>query len=134
MGSDEMRRLVALLESTYGHIVIDSPPIAPFTDSVLMSSIVDGVLLVVHGGRSSREQVVRSRKALQEVGAKIFGVVLNNVAVRSNDYYYHRDYYQSYGSNGKGNGNGNGNGHGNGASGNGNHAVSERQDNALHLS
>jgi receptor protein-tyrosine kinase len=99
-----------------------------------MSSIVDGVLLVVHGGRSSREQVMRSRKALQEVGARIFGVVLNNVTVRSNDYYYHRDYYQqSYGTNGNGNGNENGVS-GNAANGNGNHPVVERKDNGLHVS
>jgi receptor protein-tyrosine kinase len=103
-----------------------------------MSSIVDGVLLVVHGGRSSREQVLRSRKALQEVGARIFGVILNNVTVRSNDYYYHHYYQESYRANGNGNGNGDGNGHGNGnsngASANGNHAVSRRKDNSLHLS
>jgi capsular exopolysaccharide synthesis family protein len=137
LGSEEMKRLIARLGLIYRYIIIDSPPIAPFTDSVLMSSIVDGVLLVVHGGRSSREQVLRSRKALQEVGARIFGVILNNVTVRSNDYYYHHYYQESYRANGNGNGNGDGNGHGNGnsngASANGNHAVSRRKDNSLHV-
>jgi hypothetical protein len=71
------------------------------------------------------------------VGARIFGVVLNNVNLPSEDYYYSRGYYHdSYraNGNGKGSGNGNGNGNGNGANGNGNHAVSARKDKGLHVS
>ena len=96
IGSDEMRRLMAVLESTFTHVVIDSPPIASFTDGVLISSMVNGVLLVVHSGKASRAIVRRSRQVLQDVGAKIFGVVLNNVNARSDDYYYKYYYQQSY--------------------------------------
>jgi succinoglycan biosynthesis transport protein ExoP len=98
IGSDQMRKLIAELSRTFTHIVIDSPPISSFTDGVLIASMVDGVLLVVHGGRSSRTVVRRSRQLLLDVGAKIFGVVLNNVNVRSHDYYYYhqRYYHQSY--------------------------------------
>jgi succinoglycan biosynthesis transport protein ExoP len=95
LGSEQMRRLVRVLENTFTHIVIDSPPISSFTDGVLVSSMVDGVLLVVHGGKSSRHVVRRSRQLLQDVGAKIFGVVLNNVNLRgAHDYYYYQRYYQ----------------------------------------
>jgi polysaccharide biosynthesis transport protein len=94
-GSDQMRRLLAVLESNFDHIVIDSPPISSFTDGVLLSAMVDGVLLVVHGGRSSRNVVKRSRQVLQEVGAKIFGVVLNNVTLSTKDDYY-KYYYNHY--------------------------------------
>jgi succinoglycan biosynthesis transport protein ExoP len=93
IGSDQMRRLIMTLEKNFTHIVIDSPPIASFTDGVLIAAMVDGVLLVVHAGKSSRGIVRRSRQLLQEVGAKIFGVVLNNANLRSQDGYY---YYQSY--------------------------------------
>ena len=97
LGSDQMRRLIGALQSKYKHVVIDSPPVTSFTDGVLISTMVDGVLLVVHGGKSSRHVVRRSRQLLQDVGAKIFGVVLNNVNLRSNDYYYYQRYYsQSY--------------------------------------
>lgn len=92
-GSDQMRRLLAVLEANFDHIVIDSPPIASFTDGVLIATMADGVLLVVHGGRSSRSVVRRSRQVLQEVGAKIFGIVLNNVNLSTKDYYY--KYYYS---------------------------------------
>ena len=98
IGSDQMRHLLKILESSFTHIVVDSPPIASFTDGVLIASMVDGVLLVVHSGKSSRGIVRRSRQLLQDVGAKIFGVVLNNVNLRSQDsyYYYNSYYHQSY--------------------------------------
>jgi capsular exopolysaccharide synthesis family protein len=97
LGSDQMRKLLVILGEKFTHIVIDSPPVSSFTDGVLIGSMVDGALLVVHGGRSSRDVVRRSRQLLLDVGAKIVGVVLNNVTVRSHDYYYHQRYYhQSY--------------------------------------
>ena len=97
LGSDQMRRLVSALQGYYTHVVIDSPPITSFTDGVLISTLVDGVLLVVHGGKSSRHVVRRSRQLLQDVGAKIFGVVLNNVNLQTHDYYYYQRYYsQNY--------------------------------------
>jgi succinoglycan biosynthesis transport protein ExoP len=96
LGSDQMRRLLDTLQSQFNHVVVDSPPVSSFTDGVLISSMVDGVLLVVHGGKSSRHVVKRSRQLLQDVGAKIFGVVLNNVNLQSNDYYYYQRYYGSH--------------------------------------
>src|SRR5437870_990358 len=98
LGSDQMRKLIAVLSAQFTHIVIDSPPVSSFTDGVLIASMVDGVLLVVYGGKSSRGVVRRSRQLLIDVGAKIFGVVLNNVNVRSHDYYYYyqRYYHQAY--------------------------------------
>src|SRR5690349_11711029 len=93
LGSDQMRRLLAALQANYTHVVVDSPPVSSFTDGVLISTMVDGVLLVVHGGKSSRHIVRRSKQLLNDVGAKIFGVVLNNVNLQSHDYYYYQSYY-----------------------------------------
>jgi capsular exopolysaccharide synthesis family protein len=93
LGSDQMRRLITTLQANYTHVVVDSPPVSSFTDGVLISTMVDGVLLVVHGGKSSRHIVRRSKQLLNDVGAKIFGVVLNNVNLQSHDYYYYQSYY-----------------------------------------
>lgn len=93
LGSDQMRRLMAALQARYTHVVVDSPPISSFTDGVLISTMVDGVLLVVHGGKSSRHIVRRSKQLLNDVGAKVLGVVLNNVNLQSHDYYYYQTYY-----------------------------------------
>jgi capsular exopolysaccharide synthesis family protein len=95
LGSEEMRKLLNTLSEKYAHIVIDSPPAISFTDASILSTMVDGVILVVHGGRSSRAVVRRAKQQLLDVGAHIFGVVLNNVRVESHDYYYSR-YYSHY--------------------------------------
>ena len=93
IGSEQMASLLRSLQQHYTHVVVDSPPIMSFTDGVLIASLVDGVILVVHAGKSSRQVVRRSKQLLQDIGAKIFGVVLNNVNLRSQDNYY---YYQTY--------------------------------------
>jgi capsular exopolysaccharide synthesis family protein len=93
LGSDQMRRLMTALQARYTHVIVDSPPISSFTDGVLISTMVDGVLLVVHGGKSSRHIVRRSKQLLNDVGAKVLGVVLNNVNLQSHDYYYYQSYY-----------------------------------------
>lgn len=96
LGSTQFKRLLEIAGRNFTHIIIDSPPIASFTDGVLIASIVEGVLLVVHGGRTSRQVVRRTRQMLQEVGGKIIGVVLNQIDVRSHNYYYHHDYKNYY--------------------------------------
>jgi capsular exopolysaccharide synthesis family protein len=96
LGSEEMRRLIMLLSDNFTHIIIDSPPAISFTDASILSTMVDGVMLVVHGGRSSRAVVRRAKQQLLDVGAHIYGIVLNNVKLESSDYYYYSNYYSSY--------------------------------------
>lgn len=93
IGSEQMALLLDMLRTKFTHVVLDSPPIASFTDGVLIASMVDGVILVVNAGVSSRQVVRKSRMLLNEIGAKVFGVVLNNVNLNTKDNYY---YYQSY--------------------------------------
>ena len=95
IGSEEMRRLLSQLSERFAHIIIDSPPAISFTDASILSTMVDGVMLVVHGGRSSRAVVRRAKQQLLDVGAHIFGVVLNNVKAEASDYYY-SGYYSNY--------------------------------------
>jgi capsular exopolysaccharide synthesis family protein len=97
LGSEEMRNLLTRLREKFTHIIVDSPPAISFTDASILSTFVDGVILVVHAGRSSRAVVRRARQQLLDVGANIFGVVLNNVKMESHDYYYagYAGYYKS---------------------------------------
>jgi capsular exopolysaccharide synthesis family protein len=101
LGSDEMRRLLGILSERFAHIIIDSPPAISFTDASILSTMVDGVVLVIHGGKSSRAVVRRARQQLLDVGAHIFGVVLNNVKTETHDYYY-SGYYSEYYTDGDG--------------------------------
>jgi capsular exopolysaccharide synthesis family protein len=96
IGSPQMPQLLSLAEHSFKYVIIDSPPIASFTDGVLISSLVDGVLMVVHGGKTSRQVAQRTRQMLLEIGARIIGVVLNKIDLRSQDHYYYRQYYKDY--------------------------------------
>jgi polysaccharide biosynthesis transport protein len=101
ISSEKMKNMIKELSAQYDHILIDSPPLINVTDPVILSTMVDGVILVVHGGKSNKHVIQRTRRELMNVGAKIFGVVLNNVDLKRdgyNDYYYNR-YYAGYGSN-----------------------------------
>jgi polysaccharide biosynthesis transport protein len=98
ISSERMRNLLRTLSERYDHVLIDSPPLIHVTDPVILSSLVDGVILVVHGGKSTRAVTQRARQELASVGAKVFGVVLNNVDLKRDgydDYYYHR-YHSGY--------------------------------------
>jgi capsular exopolysaccharide synthesis family protein len=96
--SEKMKEMLKDLSARYDHILIDSPPLINVTDPVILSTMVDGVILVVHGGKSTREIVRRARHELSAVGARIFGVVLNNVDLKRDGYddYYYSRYYTGY--------------------------------------
>lgn len=79
LGEKQMRQIIQSLQSIYDYVIIDSPPISYFADAVLISSVVDRVVLVVDGYKSSRETVKRSHQLLQDAGAPTFGLVLTNV-------------------------------------------------------
>ncbi len=96
LGSDEMRRLLKTVSEKFTHVIVDSPPAISFTDASILATFVDGVILVVHGGRSSRAVVRRAKQQLLDIGANIFGVVLNNVKMESKSNYYYAGYYSGY--------------------------------------
>jgi Mrp family chromosome partitioning ATPase len=66
---------------------------------VVLSTLVEGVILVVHGGKSTRAITQRAKQELVNVGAKVFGVVLNNVDLRGDGYYEY--YNKKYSENGR---------------------------------
>jgi capsular exopolysaccharide synthesis family protein len=96
LSSDEMRKLLSTVSERFTHIIIDSPPAISFTDASILSTMTDGVMLVVHGGKSSRAVVRRAKQQLLDVGAHIYGVVLNNVKLEGSNSYYYYGYYSSY--------------------------------------
>jgi capsular exopolysaccharide synthesis family protein len=96
LGSEEMRKLLATLAEKFTHVIVDSPPAISFTDASILSTFVDGVVLVVHGGRSSRAVVRRAKQQLLDIGANIFGIVLNNVKIEKTEDYYYGGYYGYY--------------------------------------
>jgi capsular exopolysaccharide synthesis family protein len=95
LSSKEMGILLKKLKGTYSHIIIDSPPVLYFADSAILSTMTDAVILVVRDNISSKGSVLNAKKALQKIGAKIIGIVLNGVPIKSTNY-YKQSYYQSH--------------------------------------
>jgi len=95
LSSGRMKQLLAELSQEYEHVVLDSPPLLSITDATVLSVLVDGVILVVRFGKTTREVVRHMRHMLASVNARVLGVVLNGVALNSVDYYYY--YYSYYG-------------------------------------
>ena len=97
LSSDEMRNLLQFLSGRFKHIILDSPPAISFTDAAILSTLVDGVVLVAMTGKSSLHLMRQFRTRLSSLGARIYGVVLNGVKAGSMDYDYygsgHYDYY-----------------------------------------
>jgi capsular exopolysaccharide synthesis family protein len=95
VSSSFMRDLVAILSEQFDHVLIDSPPIMPVSDTVTMARMVDGILLIV-GTDTPRQVVTEACSRLDFVGAKVLGVVLNKVNVSSPDYRYYNGYTYRY--------------------------------------
>ena len=78
-------------------VVLDSPPLMPVTDAMLLSTMVDGVVLVVNSSKTAKQHVRAAYSRLEFARAKVFGVLLNEVDVNSPHYKHYRQYYGGYG-------------------------------------
>ena len=93
LGSEKMHDLLQLLRNHYQFIFVDSSPVLAVTDAVLMSTMVDGTLLVVD--RNTPKPLLRKALArLRTPHSKILGTLLNRVDIRRGEYggYYHQYY------------------------------------------
>jgi capsular exopolysaccharide synthesis family protein len=93
--SMKMDALVKHLRGDFDHIIFDSPPVLPITDATILSSLVDGVLMVVECEKTTRAALSRACRVIDHAGGKILGTVLNKVDVRRDGYYGYR-YYHGY--------------------------------------
>jgi capsular exopolysaccharide synthesis family protein len=98
ISSERMKELLQILSTRFQYIVIDSPPLINVSDPIILSTLVDGVIFVVKGGDTKRSIVSRARQELANVGARIFGVVINNINLKSDGYddYYYQRYHSEY--------------------------------------
>lgn len=97
LSSNEMRNLLQFLRGRYKHVIIDSPPAISFTDAAILSTQVDGVVIVAMANKSSIHLMRRFKQRLGTIGARIYGVVLNGLKSGSMEYdYYGTGYYDYY--------------------------------------
>lgn len=91
LSSNEMKLLLQQLSAIYTHIIIDSPPVLYFADSVILATKVDAVVLIARSNISRQEVVLQTRRKLQDVRANVVGIVLNDIFL--NDYQYSSYHY-----------------------------------------
>jgi succinoglycan biosynthesis transport protein ExoP len=93
LDSELLRKLLKRWRSLYDYVIIDSPPTLSVTDAVVLSPEADAVVMVVRSGQTTKDAVRRTRDTLYQVNARILGIVMNAVDLRSPDLYYY--YYYS---------------------------------------
>jgi capsular exopolysaccharide synthesis family protein len=75
-----LSEFLAQVRSQYDYIIVDTPPVLPVADAVMIARAVDGVVLVVKGNHTPRDIVRRARDRLALAGARVLGVIVNDVA------------------------------------------------------
>ncbi len=96
LGSKKMRMLLEELKEKYDMILFDSPPVIAVTDAAVLSTLLDGVVLVSSSGSTSREALSRAITLLENVKGRLIGGVLNKIKVESVYGSYHYYYYYHY--------------------------------------
>lgn len=97
LATEKMENLLKKLQEDFDIVIIDSPPIIAVTDATILSTKVDGTLLIVYAGQTERDAIKRAITMLNSVSSRILGIVLNGFDVRgiygSYYYYYYHHYY-----------------------------------------
>jgi succinoglycan biosynthesis transport protein ExoP len=86
LGSHAMGHLIHDLQQRYDFVLLDSPPLLPVADGLMLSRLVDSVVLVVRSRVTDRKVAQEARRRLLRVNARVLGVVLNDLDTKSDGY------------------------------------------------
>ncbi len=98
LSSQRMRDLLHAFKQSFDTIIVDSPPLLAVTDSAVLSTMADRVVLVADPRKATRHTLLRAKDVLERVGSRVSGVVLNRVGEESSGYYgyYYYGGYSAY--------------------------------------
>ena len=97
LNSRRMSELIQDVKQRFDLVLIDSPPILGVSDASVLASEVDLTMIVVQHRKLPSKMLVRVKQSVENVGGHVFGVVLNNVDIRSDSQYqYYTSYYSYY--------------------------------------
>lgn len=91
LGSRRMKEIIDVLSQRADIVLFDAPPIIAVTDAAVLSSKVDGVLLVIDAGGTKRDHAQRAKALLEKVNAHVVGAVLNNVKIDTSLHRYYAE-------------------------------------------
>lgn len=87
--SNKTIELIDSLKEVFDIIIIDGPPAGIVTDGVILSNLVDSVILVSTYKQTKMEDLINTKKSIENVGGKIAGVILNKVPIKDSKGYYY---------------------------------------------
>lgn len=93
LGSKKMEALLQEAAETYDYVFLDMPPVLAVTDAALMSSRVDGTVIILGSGDIGPDEGKQAKELLEKVHANILGVILNKVPQHHKSGYYYYYYY-----------------------------------------
>ena len=97
IGSKRMEFLIQYLKNSFDFIVIDTPPVMPATDAILLAPSTDGTIFVIKSGNTDRKIIQDVIDQFKAANQPIIGSVLNLVDMKKEGYYrYYSKYYSSY--------------------------------------
>ncbi|MDW7773072.1 MAG: polysaccharide biosynthesis tyrosine autokinase [Desulfobulbaceae bacterium] len=96
LASSRMRKFIASAAGKFDYIIIDAPPFHGFAEILILSSMVDGVILISELNKTPRDGIEYFKKAVSNVGGRILGVLINKAGKGGNGYRYYGGYSYQY--------------------------------------
>jgi len=89
LGSAQMNGLLARFRKHFDYVVIDTPPVNAVTDATVLGANTDAAILVIDTNKATYTAVQHAKQALDRVGAKVLGSVMNKMKAAGGRYYYY---------------------------------------------
>lgn len=93
--SPQTQKLIKITEANYDVILFDSPPVLTVSDGLILGKLVEGIILVVRAGKTPYEIFEKGQRSLENINARIIGVVLNGIDIKKSNYYHYYNHYYS---------------------------------------
>ena len=95
VSKDQLKKFFDTLKIEYDYVIIDSPPVQPVSDTLILAQAVDSNFFIIRADETTTGSLMSSIKKIKSVGAKIDGIVLNDVDTSKGSYGYY-NYYKNY--------------------------------------
>ena len=93
LNSERMKALITEMKESFDMVLFDTPPANALADAAILSSMLDGTILVINHGQVTPQSAQRAKELLVNAKARILGVVLGNIPMDGSDSYYYYYYY-----------------------------------------
>jgi capsular exopolysaccharide synthesis family protein len=93
LGSRRMHEVLTMLKERADIIIIDSPPLTAVSDGIILSTVTDGMIMVLRAGKTRRTATKRALTSLAQVHARVLGAVFNGIPGKTGASMYNYGYY-----------------------------------------